>query len=182
MNFLGVAVLTVLTVACQGGVMKSNLQNLLLRIHNQGRHLLNDGRVSGQPRAGGIPDLTWDERLARKAKAWADGCQFKHTSAGEFGENLYMEMSQKPEEDIVVNGFQGWWDEVGQFNYNGASCMNTGSCHYSQVIWAETRKVGCAMKKCRQIPQMPGGKNIQYLVCFYDPKGNWYGEKPYQQA
>ncbi|XP_067679281.1 GLIPR1-like protein 1 [Haliotis asinina] len=182
MSFLGVAVLTVLTVACQGGVMKPNLQNLIVRIHNQGRHLLNDGRVPGQPRADGIPNLTWDERLARKAKAWADRCQFKHTTTAEFGENLYIEMSQKSEEEIVVNGFQGWWDEVDLFNYGSGSCMSTGSCHYSQVVWAETRKVGCALRKCRTIPQMPGAKNIHYLVCFYDPKGNWMGENPYEAA
>ncbi|XP_071117944.1 salivary antigen-5-like [Haliotis cracherodii] len=182
MNFLGVAVLMALAVTCEGGVMKPQLQKLILRMHNEARNLLNAGRVPGQPRASGIPNLSWDEGLARKSEAWANGCQFKHTSTKEFGENLYMEMSQKSESDIVVNGFQGWWNEVDDFNYNGASCMNTASCHYSQVIWAETTKVGCAMTKCNRIPQMPGGKNVQYLVCFYDPKGNWYGEKPYTQA
>ncbi len=53
-----VVFLVVLVAGCvQAGVMKNNLKNAILQVHNEGRHELMAGQVSGQPKAGNIPDM-----------------------------------------------------------------------------------------------------------------------------
>jgi len=62
-----------------------------------------------------------------------------------------------------------WGNEIENYNYEDNSC--SGVCgHYTQIVWATTKKVGCAKIKC-------DGNDI--WVCNYDPPGNWVGQKPY---
>jgi hypothetical protein len=46
--------------------------------------------------------------------------------------------------------------------------------HYTQVVWRDTRRVGCGMATCRQ-----GEWTWRLLACNYDPPGNYMGQKPY---
>ncbi len=48
----------------------------ILSEHNRLRRLVSSGGTR-LPR-GAIPDLQWDERLARGAQAWADRCSLSH--------------------------------------------------------------------------------------------------------
>lgn len=41
--------------------------------------------------------------------------------------------------------------------------------HYSQMIWRDTKKLGCALGE---------GANADYLVCRYFPAGNIFGKVP----
>ncbi|PVD24059.1 hypothetical protein C0Q70_14529 [Pomacea canaliculata] len=43
-----------------------------------------------------------------------------------------------------------------------------------------TRRVGCASRLCT--PLANAYNKAWYLVCFYDPKGNWNGEKPFEKG
>ncbi|RXY91726.1 CAP domain-containing protein, partial [Klebsiella pneumoniae] len=42
--------------------------------------------------------------------------------------------------------------------------------HYSQIVWRETREVGCAIET---------GNGMDVLVCRYFPAGNVIGQSPY---
>jgi pathogenesis-related protein 1 len=56
-------------------------------------------------------------------------------------------------------------------NYDYASNKCRGVCgHYTQIVWAGTREVGCAVAT---------GGGRQVWVCNYDPPGNWIGKRPY---
>jgi hypothetical protein len=46
--------------------------------------------------------------------------------------------------------------------------------HYTQLVWAQTAKVGCGFVQY--------GKNEQLLVCNYLPAGNTIGQKMYEQG
>ncbi|KAI9625002.1 hypothetical protein H4Q26_016569 [Puccinia striiformis f. sp. tritici PST-130] len=47
--------------------------------------------------------------------------------------------------------------------------------HFTQVIWAGTTKLGCALSQCDSLPGTPL-KNAPFYVCQYDPAGNVEGE------
>ncbi|KAA3679609.1 uncharacterized protein DEA37_0013665 [Paragonimus westermani] len=55
---------------------------------------------------------------------------------------------------------------------------NVLSLRLSQLIWANTRKVGCGFKKCSK-SRMPFGYSV---VCNYGPAGNFIGEFPYETS
>jgi len=49
--------------------------------------------------------------------------------------------------------------------------------HYTQVVWAKTRHVGCAIQDCS--PLTGAFSQGTYLVCNYGPAGNYVGQKPF---
>lgn len=125
----------------------------------------------------GVPDLEWDTKLAAYAQEWADhlksanGCNMKHRPrSGKYtqkhGENLAWASGKEMEPSEVVDD---WYSEIKDYNYSKNSC--SGVCgHYTQVVWKNSRKLGCAMAKCQ---------DSEIWVCNYDPPGNYNGEKPY---
>jgi len=127
----------------------------------------------------GVPPLEWSERLAADAQAWADelsregGLQHapQNRTRGA-GENLWMGSAGYFPPERMIDTFleersdfrpgtfpnvsrTGNWEDVG---------------HYTQVVWRDTRQVGCAMAR---------GAGNDFLVCRYWPAGNWIGERPF---
>ncbi|XP_010788071.1 glioma pathogenesis-related protein 1-like, partial [Notothenia coriiceps] len=99
---------------------------------------------------------TWDEGLAITAAAWARNCLFEHNvdlkdvrrmhaTFSSVGENLWAGF---PASDFNVrSAIKSWVDEVHQYNFDENSC--SGVCgHYTQVVWASSYKVGCAVQLC----------------------------------
>jgi hypothetical protein len=83
----------------------------------------------------------------------------------------------------VVNN---WYNEVECWTYGtiagtemcNQACvgaMSSNGCgHYTQVVWRDTKRVGCGVATCNG-----GGSPKEYWVCNYDPPGNWVGNVPY---
>ncbi len=127
----------------------------------------------------GLPPLAWSSRLAGEAADYAAELaargELRHsTAAGRsgHGENLWM-------------GTSGAWDAAGMIDmfleerryFRAAPFPDvslTGNWldvgHYSQIVWRETREVGCATKTSR---------GMDILVCRYFPAGNVTGEAPF---
>ncbi|XP_052777670.1 uncharacterized protein LOC128214985 [Mya arenaria] len=121
--------------------------------------------------------LVWSDKLANLAEKWVSRCNFEHENKG-FGENLAF--STKTDDVVNIDeAMQNWYDEIKDYNYAGKKCTPM-SCHYTQLVWSQTREVGCAIKKC---PSMSGmGQHVKdawYIGCWYDPKGNDMAEFPY---
>lgn len=116
-----------------------------------------------------IPDLVWDDDLAASAQAWADGCKFQHSGPGE---NLYASSGSSSPQDVV----DSWASEVANYTYSNNSC--SGVCgHYTQIVWRDTARVGCAATQCDNLDAFGGPGEM--WVCQYDPPGNFVGRKPY---
>ncbi|XP_021112273.1 cysteine-rich secretory protein LCCL domain-containing 2 isoform X2 [Heterocephalus glaber] len=155
----------------------------ILRLHNQLR-----GQVS--PPASNMEHVTWDEELERSAAAWAQQCIWEHGPTSllvSIGQNLAVHWGRYRSPGFHV---QSWYDEVKDYTYpyphecnpwcpercSGAMCT-----HYTQIVWATTNKVGCAVHTCHRIDVWGEiWENAVYLVCNYSPKGNWIGEAPYR--
>jgi len=131
--------------------------------------------------------LSYSSALAISAQNWADNlkltnhCQMRHSiNKGKYGENIFWASAlnwsdgrnelQKVSPAQVVNS---WGSEKADYNYANNSCTPNKTCgHYTQVVWRNTKKVGCAMAVCKDTQQ-------QVWVCQYQPAGNWIGHKPY---
>jgi hypothetical protein len=136
----------------------------LLAIHNEERAAV------------GAPPLVWDERLAAGAARYipelASRTELVHSVERQRpgqGENLW-----KGTRDAftVENMARGWAREKALFRpgifpqvSSNGRWADVG--HYTQLIWKDTRRLGCAIAQ-------EGGWD--YLVCRYAPPGNVFGE------
>uniref|UniRef100_A0A171B052 Antigen-5-like protein n=1 Tax=Triatoma infestans TaxID=30076 RepID=A0A171B052_TRIIF len=71
-----------------------------------------------------------------------------------------------------------WFREVKLYTFGNGFSSETG--HYTQLVWANTAKLGCGYSYYKQIDE--DGVTAWYagyLVCNYSPAGNYIGEDPY---
>jgi hypothetical protein len=125
-------------------------------------------RPSGEP----LPPLSWSRALAAEAQRYAEvlaksGCKLEH-SRTEHGENLFGG-SGKNSPDAVV---ERWAGEQRCFDYQTfPDCCSCTCGHYTQLVWGETRHLGCGMATCAD--------GAEVWVCNYDPAGNYVGSPPF---
>uniref|UniRef100_A0AB38ZEW3 Venom CRiSP 1 n=1 Tax=Oncocephalus sp. TaxID=2944721 RepID=A0AB38ZEW3_9HEMI len=178
-------------LACKNGNKLLGMKSLteqdkqkLLQVHNKYRNTIASGKAPGQPPAENMLELTWDSYAEKQAFSWASGCVFEHNSPKDInnnpmGQNLYMKMSTL-REDVNATFYEwtdsmveGWYNEVRQYRFGSGFSPATG--HYTQLAWAKTAKLGCGYSYYVQ-----NNWNAGYLVCNYDPAGNYIGENPYK--
>ncbi|HEU4579671.1 MAG TPA: CAP domain-containing protein [Polyangiaceae bacterium] len=150
-----------------------------------------------------LPDLTWNQDLSDFAQQWADtlanstncGTIF-HRDQRMYGENIAFAgikgagTIMYPPEDAVAS----WAEEVLCWDYgtilgNGQPTASSESCdakciaaqhssgcgHYTQLVWRNTREVGCGYATCVSSDGFSDG----IWVCNYSPPGNFIGQTPY---
>ncbi|MCC6556428.1 MAG: Fis family transcriptional regulator [Polyangiaceae bacterium] len=136
----------------------------------------NAARASVDPPAASpIPPLSWSGEIAAIAQAYSEGCNFEH-STGDLGENLYATTGSATPADVVAS----WVEEKAFYDYSSNACSDVCG-HYTQVVWADSLKLGCGVTNCTQNSPFNGGGpgEWQFWVCNYDPPGNYIGQKPY---
>ncbi len=123
----------------------------------------------------GTAPLSWNSDLAEGAKEWAlrlaRESRLRHSSHAErqhAGENLWMGTKERFAPDRMIAAFT---DEKQHFRAGTFPAVSaTGSAkdvgHYTQIVWADTREVGCATAR---------GARFDVLVCRYWPAGNVIG-------
>lgn len=143
----------------------------------------------------GVPEVRWSDALAKQAAAWAEelkknGCGMKHSHAAKVGENLYWASPLKtgtrskgqntwkwlltPQPIKEENVIASWTTEQPWYSLSSNTCNAPPgkTCgHYTQMVWAGTREVGCAKAVCND--------SSQVWVCNYAPAGNVIGQRPY---
>uniref|UniRef100_A0A3Q3E2B1 Peptidase inhibitor 16-like n=1 Tax=Labrus bergylta TaxID=56723 RepID=A0A3Q3E2B1_9LABR len=68
------------------------------------------------------------------------------------------------------------------YDFNNNSCDEDKMCgHYTQMVWADTHRVGCAVHVCTDMEGLNWGRT-NFLVCNYYPAGNYEGERPYVEG
>ncbi|KAF8568209.1 hypothetical protein P879_04893 [Paragonimus westermani] len=152
----------------------------LLDLHNHYRKLILHGKVYNQPSADRMNILSWDDNLARNAENWASKCEIGHDDDQD---RRTMEFRFVGQNWAGVKNYTDavrlWFEEHNYYNYWTNECRRGKVCgHYTQLIWANTLKVGCGIKKCRK-SRMPFGYSV---VCNYGPAGNFFGEFPYETS
>ncbi|KAL1006278.1 hypothetical protein UPYG_G00070170 [Umbra pygmaea] len=155
----------------------------ILDYHNKVR-----GKVF--PPASNMEYMTWDETLAKTAEDWAQVCQWEHGPRHLLrflGQNLSVRTGRYRS---ILQLVKPWYDEVKDYVFPyprdcnprcPLKCQGPMCTHYTQMVWATTNKVGCAIHTCHNMNVWGNiWKRATYLVCNYSSKGNWIGEAPYK--
>jgi pathogenesis-related protein 1 len=117
-----------------------------------------------------IRPLIWSDKLAAHAQNWADTLlargEFIHRPNSPYGENLFeIEGARASPEEVVG----AWSSESRDYDYAANRCRKVCG-HYTQIVWASTKEVGCAVAR---------NARREIWVCNYDPPGNYIGKRPY---
>ena len=124
-----------------------------------------------------VPDLAWSSAAADTAQKHANKCVFQHSGNRAYGENLFASFGSNDTPAAVV---QDWASEAADYNYTTNTCASGKVCgHYTQVVWAKTTHVGCAMTTCTSNSPFSQSGPWSLWVCDYEPPGNVVGQKPY---
>ncbi|KAL6085876.1 hypothetical protein STEG23_034578, partial [Scotinomys teguina] len=154
--------------------------------------LHNKLRSQVYPTASNMEYMTWDVELERSAESWAETCLWEHGPASllpSIGQNLGAHWGRYRPPTFHV---QAWYDEVRDFSYPYEHecnpycpfrCSGPVCTHYTQVVWATSSRIGCAINLCHNM-NIWGQiwPKAVYLVCNYSPKGNWWGHAPYKHG
>lgn len=127
----------------------------------------------------GLPPMVWDAALAVSASQWAGTLarsgRFEHAPfnpADPQGENLWAGtrgyFPVEAQVDAWLREKQHFVPGVFPNNSRTGRVQDVG--HYTQIVWRDTRRVGCAVAT---------GAAEDVLVCRYAEPGNWRGERPF---
>ncbi|XP_041924400.1 cysteine-rich secretory protein LCCL domain-containing 1 [Alosa sapidissima] len=165
-------------------ISQSDMQ-AILDLHNKLR-----GQV--YPQSSNMEHMVWDTELERSAEEWAETCLWEHGPAGllpQIGQNLGVHWGRyRPPTSHV----QAWYDEVRDYSfpypqecnpYCPFRCSGPVCTHYTQLVWATSNRIGCAINLCYDMNVWGQiWSKAVYLVCNYSPKGNWWGHSPYKHG
>ncbi|CAH2051572.1 unnamed protein product [Thlaspi arvense] len=128
----------------------------------------------------GVAPLIWDETVAAYARDYANqrkgDCALQHSS-GPYGENIAWSSGNMS----GVEAVNMWVNEQADYDYDSNTCASGKDCgHYTQVVWRNSVRMGCAKVTCSNSQSFVQNDNGQtFITCNYDPRGNFVGEKPF---
>ncbi|XP_064640930.1 uncharacterized protein LOC135495864 [Lineus longissimus] len=159
------------------GIPTGRDRKQIVDVHNKARSIV-------QPQAANMQKMYWDDELAKIALGWLASCPgLRHDKHSQ----RYIPGKYSVGQNLAAGGFRyGWWsvikawyDEVKDFRFGNKTFMashNKATGHYTQVVWHNSARIGCAWVQCK-------GKRKVY-GCNYGPTGNWRGklDKPYRNG
>lgn len=159
------ASITIVSVPAAAATMSDGAQfpATILRAHNLARS------------AAGLARLTWDDKLGVEAASYAFQLaltnRFAHASQQARrgnGENLWMGTRSSFSVPVMVGNWlsEGSMFRAGVFPAVSRSGNWQDVGHYTQIMWPQTQRVGCALAT--------NARN-DFLVCRYYPAGNVQG-------
>merc|ERR1711860_24734 len=140
----------------------------------------NDARRQVSPTASNMEKMEWDSSLETIAQSYADTCVWQHNSQRStgmsyyVGENLYLTTGGFSASGVV----NSWNSEKSYYDYSTQGCSKVCG-HYTQVVWSNSNKLGCGIKRCSQVTGLSGWSNVLLAVCNYGKGGNYRGVSPY---
>ncbi|XP_064650217.1 uncharacterized protein LOC135501819 [Lineus longissimus] len=143
------------------------------------QQMLTEHNLVRQKTESGMSNLVWSETLEGYAQEWADNCVFKHRNGTDLrskksGENIFAAWRYNMA-TIGRTAAKAWASEKSRYFHETNKCLPKGKAcgHYTAMVWATTKEVGCAFTYCES------NKGMQIVVCNYSPPGNFRGRKPY---
>lgn len=116
-----------------------------------------------------LPPVSWSDEVAATAQEWANhlkdtmNCGLEHADGTGYGENLAAGSNVGAQRAVDM-----WAGEKKNYSYSPEYVFMGNTGHYTQIVWRESTKIGCASASC-------GGSSV--VVCRYDPPGNFIGNE-----
>lgn len=138
-------------------------------------NLHNDIRARVNPPAADMAYMEWSDELASMAQMWATGCKFKRGiplggESKKVGQNLFW--TSRRNKNNAVEAVKQWYREKRNYDLLLPGCVSTKTCHhYTQIIWARTKYVGCGIGNCN--------KRNSLVVCYYLPSAKRASQPAY---
>lgn len=169
--------LQIVLANAQVQTMTDALRRVALSAHNNYRSTVANGKAvnkdgSKLPKAGDIYMLTYSKMVEGYAQELAKSCVFKHNKVNGTSNNLYQFGSTAGYMDpatAIQKSVDGWYAELKNDGQKSLTMDGTNYNHFTQVVWAKTKEIGCAVANC---PKMDGVQTIYkytYVVCDYSP-------------
>ncbi|KAH7959613.1 hypothetical protein HPB49_012468 [Dermacentor silvarum] len=174
-------------------------RNFILKLHNEFRSQTALGRLPGFRSAADMQELLWDDELAYVAQAHANLCtkpdgDLKHDEVTDrftsrftkTGQNLAWQGRSKYVEGANWTwAMDGWFtQEYGLYPPENVSQFTpiegVKIGHFTQVIWAATRYVGCGYVYYNAEGAVY--THMKQYTCNYGPTGNYVGEPIYKEG
>ncbi|NWU02822.1 PI16 inhibitor, partial [Urocynchramus pylzowi] len=163
-------VLLVLSVLELSWCLSDEEKKIILDEHNKYR-----SQVS--PPAKAMMKMTWDKELEVDAQEHAEKCIWAQ-NGGPGRLNLFATVSTL---DIKL-AIEEWNGERKFYNLTTSECDPMQTCdNYTQVVWAETTRIGCGSSSCKKIDGIET-ESVNLLVCSYYPPSNIKDKKPYMEG
>ncbi|XP_050297342.1 venom allergen 3-like isoform X2 [Anthonomus grandis grandis] len=184
--------------------ISSSVKKYIVDIHNDIRNHVASGQetrgaLGRQPSASNMNLLQWDNELGEIAQRWADQCidldeenqhdQCRTTERFELGQNVLTAVTSTldvPEIAILILNWYKQVENVLPSDIETFSGIQRGKYligQYTQLIWGDTRFVGCGMSTFRNRNLTdPNAKYLHRLVCNYGPRGNLIGSSVYNRG
>ncbi|XP_040904488.1 peptidase inhibitor 16-like [Toxotes jaculatrix] len=152
--------------------LSEDQEEMLVELHNHYRGLVS-------PSATAMLPLKWDTGLKLIAEGYATKCIWNHNPELEdTGENLFAGTGALD----LREALEKWFLEHLDYDYHNNTCDEDKMCgHYTQMVWADTHRVGCAFHLCNTMEGLEW-ERVSFLVCNYFPAGNFEGERPYVEG
>uniref|UniRef100_A0A5K3FBL7 SCP domain-containing protein n=1 Tax=Mesocestoides corti TaxID=53468 RepID=A0A5K3FBL7_MESCO len=138
-------------------------------------------RENVQPPASNMELINYSIKLERLAMEWAAQCRWEHPDPNYYtqykgiGQNLALKSGPKQSFPQMATI---WYNEVFNYTYHSRRCSSVCG-HYTQMVWATTTEIGCAMQRCDSLrPEWT--PPVYLMACQYAPGGNYIGEWPYK--
>ena len=141
--------------------------NLMLTEHNKYRKIHK------------VPNLILDNNLIRTAMAYAESLakrpnnnlepSYIYQGDDKLGENLFQCNKEGCSINNGIESVEYWYNEIQ--NYSFESNGGEGVDNFTQIVWKNTKKLGCGIAQKRE--------NNYKVVCHYYPSGNVLGEYKY---
>ena len=146
----------------------NSVYNELVARHNTYRSKHKAGKLTT------LSSLTSLAQTVAKNNAAKGGLShIKQTLSGQpVGQNLYASGSSAgigPTGNAIVDS---WYKEINNYDFAKGASKNGGVIgHFTQVVWASTKQIGCACATGRY-----GSMQGFYICCDYYPAGNYQGQ------
>ncbi|HNN06058.1 MAG TPA: CAP domain-containing protein [Leptospiraceae bacterium] len=114
----------------------------------------------------GVPDLKWNDSIAKYAQEWADNLAKKdlnleHRQNNKYGENIFVATSR-----LRNLASATWYSEINLYDFNKPGSSSKAG-HFTQLVWKSTTEFGCGVAKSKS--------DRSFFVCNYNPPGNIEG-------
>merc|ERR1719427_1990023 len=178
--------------------LSAEAKTVILDKHNELRRKVAKGEETGginapQPGAANMKKMVWNTELEEIAQRWADQCTFGHDSVRtkldgtKVGQNAYIGYSSAQSDEASIQAAmdtpaQSWYGEVTDPGFDSQNInpfvFSSGTGHYTQVVWADSERLGCAVVYFKDTSALLDYNNL--VVCNYAKAGNFLNSEMYQ--